>query len=74
MRRPGDHNEATVTHTGQLDRNGTTIKGTWHVVAVITRGWMGFEPLPPIENNELNGFSVPHDPIDPHRCPGRDTY
>jgi len=28
----GNHNEATVTHTGRLDRNGTTIKGTWHLV------------------------------------------
>jgi hypothetical protein len=28
----GNHNEATVTHTGQLDRKGTTIKGTWHLV------------------------------------------
>jgi hypothetical protein len=28
----GSNNEGTVTHTGQLDRKGTTIKGTWHLV------------------------------------------
>jgi len=28
----GSHNEGTVTHTGQLDRKGTTIRGTWHLV------------------------------------------
>jgi hypothetical protein len=28
----GNHSEATVTHTGRLDRKATTIKGTWHLV------------------------------------------
>jgi hypothetical protein len=28
----GSNNEGTVTHTGQLDRKGTTIRGTWHLV------------------------------------------
>jgi hypothetical protein len=26
------NSEATVTHTGRLDRKATTIKGTWHLV------------------------------------------
>jgi hypothetical protein len=42
----------------------------WQLLAKM----VGFEPLPRIENKELNGFSVPHDPLDPHKCPGRDTY
>jgi hypothetical protein len=35
---------------------------------------MGFAPLPVVENKELKGFSVPHDPLDPHDSPGEDTY
>jgi hypothetical protein len=35
---------------------------------------VGFEPLLSIENKELNGFRVPHDPLDPHKSWRRDTY
>jgi hypothetical protein len=35
---------------------------------------VGFEPYPTIENKELNGFSLPRDPHDPHKSPRRDTY
>jgi hypothetical protein len=35
---------------------------------------VGFEPLPVVENKELNGFRLPHDPPDPHESPDRDTY
>jgi hypothetical protein len=26
-----------------------------------------------VENRELRGFSLPHDPLDPHECPGREV-
>jgi hypothetical protein len=35
---------------------------------------VGFEPLPVVENKELNEFPLPHDPSDPHESRGRDTY
>jgi hypothetical protein len=35
---------------------------------------VGFETLPDIENKELKGVPVPHDPPDPHESPGRDTF
>jgi hypothetical protein len=35
---------------------------------------VGFEPLLVIENKELKGFCLPHDPPDPHKSLGRDTY
>ena len=35
---------------------------------------VGFGPLLVIENKELKAFSLPYDPLDPHKCRGRDTY
>jgi hypothetical protein len=35
---------------------------------------VGFEPLSVVENKELNGIQLPHDPPDPHESRGRDTY
>jgi hypothetical protein len=35
---------------------------------------VGFEPLSGVENKELKGFRLPHDPLDPLKSPGRDTY
>jgi hypothetical protein len=35
---------------------------------------VGFAPLPVVENKELKGFHLPHDPPDPHESLGRDTY
>ena len=35
---------------------------------------VGFAPLPVVENKELNGFSLSHDPLNPHESPGRSTY
>jgi len=35
---------------------------------------VGFEPLLDVENKELKGFFLPHDPLDPHETRGRDTY
>jgi hypothetical protein len=35
---------------------------------------VGFAPLLRIENKELTGFSLPHDPPDPLKNRGRDTY
>jgi hypothetical protein len=35
---------------------------------------VGFAPLLVIENKELNGSPLPHDPPNPHKRPGRDTY
>ena len=35
---------------------------------------VGFELPPVIENKELNGFLLPHDPPDPHESRDRDTY
>jgi hypothetical protein len=35
---------------------------------------VGFAPLPVVENKELNGFRLPHDPPNPHESLGRDTY
>jgi len=35
---------------------------------------VGFEPVRGVENKELTGSSLPHDPLEPHECRGRDTY
>jgi len=35
---------------------------------------MGFQPVLVAENKELNGFWLPHDLLDPHESPSRDTY
>jgi hypothetical protein len=35
---------------------------------------VGFAPVLVVENKELNGFSVPRDPLESHEMPGRDTY
>ena len=35
---------------------------------------VGFAPLLVVANKELNGLLLPHDPLDPHESPGRDTY
>jgi len=35
---------------------------------------VGFAPVLRIENKELKGFRLPHDPTDPHESRGRDTY
>ena len=35
---------------------------------------VGFEPVLVSGNKELNGISNPHDPLNPHESPGRDTY
>jgi hypothetical protein len=35
---------------------------------------VGFEPVRRAENKELNAFSVPQGPPDPHECLGRDTH
>ena len=35
---------------------------------------VGFVPSPVVETKELNEFSLPHDPLDPHESPSRDTY
>jgi hypothetical protein len=35
---------------------------------------VGFAPLLRIENKELTGFWLPHDPSDPLESLGRDTY
>ena len=35
---------------------------------------VGFEPQPVVANKELKEFQLPHDPLDPHECLGRDTY
>jgi hypothetical protein len=37
-------------------------------------GGVGFKPVLGIENKELNGIPLPHDPLDPHESPGTDTY
>ena len=34
---------------------------------------VGFEPLLVVDK-ELNGYCLPHDPLDPHEYRGRDTY
>jgi hypothetical protein len=44
------------------------------IVGVWDSERVGFEPLLDIENKELNGIHLPHDPPDPHECPFRDTY
>ena len=33
-------------------------------------GRVGFAPVPGIKNKEPNGFSLPHDPLDPHESQG----
>lgn len=35
---------------------------------------VGFESLLDVENKEVKGFSLPHDPPDPLKVVGRDTY
>jgi hypothetical protein len=35
---------------------------------------VGFAPLLVVANKELNGLLLPHDPLDPHESPSRDTY
>jgi hypothetical protein len=35
---------------------------------------VGFEARPSVENKELPGFSISHDPPDPLESPGGDTY
>ena len=35
---------------------------------------VGFAPLPVVENKELKGFLLAHDPLDTHESLGRDTY
>jgi hypothetical protein len=35
---------------------------------------VGFVPVLCVENKELEGFSLPHDPPDPLESLGRDTY
>jgi hypothetical protein len=35
---------------------------------------VGFAPLLDVENKELKGLSLPHDPADPLESLGRDTY
>ena len=58
--------------TKEAERGALEYKSLLIIYLVAER--VGFELSSTIENKDLHRFSLPHDPLDPHENPGRDTY